>query len=184
MPIISWPIILDDKPYSVELDHGIFSGKRIIQVDGITVHKANKLIDVGKSEHPFQISSHDCKITIYTIGRGVTYDLSIDGKAQDTQVFTLMQILRTMPAWGWLLELVNVFMVAVGLTTISGGSLSELIIHNVLLAILFLVFFFAIWIISSHKSRALRTRLVLCLSLTIVYSFIVLSSTCLCSNAG
>src|SRR5690348_13973634 len=97
MPVISWPIKLDDQAYSVELDHGIFSGKRIVQVNGSAVHKASKFIDVGTSEHPFSINRHDCKITIHTLGRGVTYNFYVDGASQGAQNFSVKQSLGTMP---------------------------------------------------------------------------------------
>jgi hypothetical protein len=182
MPIISWPINLDDQAYSVELDHGIFSGKRTIQVNGATVHKASKFIDVGTSEHPFSINTYNCKITIHTVGRGVTYNFYVDGASQGTQNFSVMQSLGTMPIWGWVLELINFFLFVLILSTNYEVTVSAIIIRALITGVIFLVLFYAIWIISSHKSRSLRTRLVLCLLLTIAHSIILLAGTCLCSN--
>jgi hypothetical protein len=66
--------------HTVELEHGVFSGRRIIRVDGQIIDQRKKLIDTG-SDHPFRIENHSCEIQIrsrfWTYFR---YELLVDGQ--------------------------------------------------------------------------------------------------------
>ena len=172
MPTISWSIYVDGQSYSINLDHGIFSGKRIIQVNSATVHEDSKLFDVGTSEHIFQVNSHDCKITIRSVASGVTYNLYVDGNLQEARKFTAMQMLRSMPVWAWLFHLINGVVLTFSFTPIMSLSGGALVARFLLMAIIFLMVFMAIWIVSSHKIRPLLSRVVICLLLTIGFGVI------------
>jgi hypothetical protein len=180
MPVISWSISLDEQPYSINLNHGMFSGKRVIQVNGTTVHKSNKFFDVGTSEHPFQIDNHHCKITIHTVGAGITYNLYIDEKQQKKQKFTYIDIVRTMPLWGWLLEAVVIFTFFIVTGAVVQLPGSDLVFRSILTISTFLFFFYAIWITSSHKVLSFPIRFVCSVLLTFVYIVIALLEGCLC----
>ena len=76
----AWRIQLEDGEHYVELDHGTFSGKRTIEVDGKVVEQEGlNLIDFG-GEHTFTIGNHECVVQISTEGFTYSYDLSVDGQ--------------------------------------------------------------------------------------------------------
>src|SRR5438445_652943 len=54
----SWVLDLDDGSHTVELDHGPFSGKRTIRVDGRVVHESTNFLDFG-SKHSFEVGGAD-----------------------------------------------------------------------------------------------------------------------------
>ena len=82
MPFRRWTFQLDDGPHKVELQHGFFSGKRAIRVDGRTIESTGwmRKIDTG-SRHAFHIGKHACELTIGWLWEfGIGYELRVDGQ--------------------------------------------------------------------------------------------------------
>ena len=79
----TWIFELEDGRHVVEIEHGYWSGKRIIKVDGKQVEVSGKIIDTG-SEHRFEISGHKCILRIRpgTLGGlfGFEFELFLDGR--------------------------------------------------------------------------------------------------------
>ena len=73
-----WSFTLENQKHVVELEHGKISGKRVITLDGETIHKSKKLVDSG-SEHSFQIENRPCLIRIKTNGITFSYEFVLDG---------------------------------------------------------------------------------------------------------
>ncbi len=78
-----WNVNIEGINHTVELDHGYFSGKREITVDGKQLEKSVKVVDSG-SDHVFKLDGHTCAIHIRTNGFTYNYDFSIDGKSVQT----------------------------------------------------------------------------------------------------
>ncbi|MBC6430115.1 hypothetical protein FM036_04365 [Nostoc sp. HG1] len=78
-----WTFNLSDGQHTVELDHGYWSGKRIIKVDGQLVEESQKLFDTG-SEHRFDVNGNSCVLRIRpgTLGglTGFEFELFVDGR--------------------------------------------------------------------------------------------------------
>lgn len=74
----TWNFDLDGFKHTVVLEHGYFSGKRKIRVDGTLVEESKKLFDMG-SDHVFTVAGHSCSIHIRTNWVTFFYDLAIDG---------------------------------------------------------------------------------------------------------
>jgi hypothetical protein len=76
-----WLFKLRDGEHSVELDHGYFSGKRIIRLDGRIIEQAfsrrHLVFDTG-SVHSFKINDHECELYIQTDGATFNYQLLVD----------------------------------------------------------------------------------------------------------
>ena len=71
---------LDDGRHVVELEHGYWSGKRVIRVDGKLLEVSRKLLDTG-SEHYFELNGHPGLIRIRIIsGLIPEYELFLDGR--------------------------------------------------------------------------------------------------------
>lgn len=80
-----WTISLDDKDHTVELEHGFWSGKRTIRVDGEPLPKLkSKLFDLG-GEYPFNLAGHACAVRIIPRPSWkYKYDLVVDGRSEET----------------------------------------------------------------------------------------------------
>lgn len=75
----NWLIELEGVEHDIELEHGYFSGKRIISADDeIIEHTRYNLFDAG-SKHEFEINGHSCIILITPAGFKFSYDLIVDG---------------------------------------------------------------------------------------------------------
>ena len=78
----TWKVNLNGKETKIKLQHGYWSGKRIIEVDDQIIEETKKFIDSG-SEHRFVINEHKCILRIRpgTLGGlfGFEYDLFVDG---------------------------------------------------------------------------------------------------------
>lgn len=159
----------------------MWSGKRIISVNGEIVHKASKFFDSGTSEHPFKIGSHNCKIIIRAV-MGITYNFLVDGIPQQGQRFTSSQIMKTLPRWAWLFWLATTLVLVIGFSGIfaaarrSGFNSSKFLIF----VVLSLIVDMSIWIISSNQNLSLWVRIPLCLIFTVIYAFIILYLGCSC----
>lgn len=101
----TWQFELEDGTHQVELEHGFFSGKRKIQVDGRIVFESNEfrhlVFDTG-GVHNFNVNSHPCAVIIRT-DNGITfsYDLAVDGFSITTG--KSIDSIKPVPAWVWLL---------------------------------------------------------------------------------
>lgn len=121
----SWTIELEDGRHTVELDHGYFSGRRRISVDGRptaeTARAQDALFDIGSS-HDFSIAGHRCTVLIRSKwGVAYDYDLLVDGRSAATGAEASAP--APMPAWGY------AFMAACGLIPIVslGGAVPAVI---------------------------------------------------------
>ena len=74
-----WVFPLDDGDHTVELEHGHWSGKREITVDGVPLESSRNIIDTG-SVHHFQVSGAPCVLHIRASAFSYKYSLYVDGK--------------------------------------------------------------------------------------------------------
>lgn len=83
----TWMLMLDDERHIIELEHGYFSGKRSIRIDGkqlqLPSFESQQLVDTG-SRHAFRLSGHNCMLVILTNGLTFNYDLEVDGRSITT----------------------------------------------------------------------------------------------------
>src|SRR5437016_1322048 len=94
----SWVLDLDDGSHTVELDHGPFSGKRTIRVDGRVVHESTNFLDFG-SKHSFEVGGQTFSVQIRAGGFGFRYELLKSGDAP-----TYERMARELRSWAiWLL---------------------------------------------------------------------------------
>jgi hypothetical protein len=79
----TWTFEVEDGRHVVELEHGYWSGKRIIRVDGKQLEVSRKFFDTG-TEHRFEVSGHQCILRIRpgTLGGlfGFEFELFLDGR--------------------------------------------------------------------------------------------------------
>lgn len=76
--------------YTVELEHGFWSGKRAISVNGREVIRERRMFgfDMG-SQHGFDVDGHAALLRIRTSGVTYAYDLYVDGIAIAPQGTTI-----------------------------------------------------------------------------------------------
>jgi hypothetical protein len=68
--------------HAVRLDHGFWSGKALIQLDGEDIFRRGlKIFDTG-FEHRFQVDGVPCIIRVLNRPFAFTYELWVDGKLQ------------------------------------------------------------------------------------------------------
>ena len=79
----TWTINLEGVNHTIVLEHGTWSGKRVIKLDGQVIEKSQKTLDSG-TDHFFEIGDHVCAIHIRSRGVGFKYELSIDGISAET----------------------------------------------------------------------------------------------------
>jgi hypothetical protein len=81
----TWDVFVDGNRHVVELEHGYWSGRRLIRVDGQEVvnWKPKFGIDFG-SAYPVAVASKTGIVLIQTNGFKFRYDLIIDGVSQAT----------------------------------------------------------------------------------------------------
>jgi hypothetical protein len=79
----TWTVNLDGINHKIELEHGTFSGKRVIKLDGQVIEEDQKMMDSG-TDHFFKIRNHLCAIHIHSGGLRFKYDLSINGISAET----------------------------------------------------------------------------------------------------
>ena len=85
----TWTVNLEGINHTIELEHGTWSGKRIIKLDGQIIEESKKLVDSG-TDHFFMIGEHTCAIHIRSGGIKFKYDLSLDGVSAETGKATKM----------------------------------------------------------------------------------------------
>ncbi len=89
---------LEDGEHTVHLEHGAFSGKRTILVDGQPLQADKKFIDSG-GDYQFRINGHTGMVVIRNNLLGFTYDVAIDGKSVTTSKPVVPQ--AVLPGWAW-----------------------------------------------------------------------------------
>ncbi len=99
----TWTLDLEDGTHTVHLNHGYFSGKRTITVDGRPVVQSASVKDAAfdtGSRQAFTIAGHPCEVRIET-PNGLTYryDLVVDGRSATTGRPVGARL--PMPGWGW-----------------------------------------------------------------------------------
>ena len=96
----SWTFELEDGEHTVTLEHGFFSGKRVIHVNGELLEESQQMLDLG-SAHAFELSGHDCVVDIRTNLLSFGYDLVIDGRSLETgeEGFEPQPM---PPGWAWI----------------------------------------------------------------------------------
>ena len=93
-----WRFELGDGEHTVELEHGYWSGKRVIRVDGERLERTRRLVDSG-SQHAFEIDGHPCAVHIRTNGITFTYDLVVGGRSVETGEPVTPS--PPIPRWAW-----------------------------------------------------------------------------------
>ncbi len=63
MPKVSWSFNINEKNHIIELEHGYFTGKRKITVDGRVILAKTNFKDFG-SVHDFEIESQKFRVSI------------------------------------------------------------------------------------------------------------------------
>jgi hypothetical protein len=99
----SWQVTLEEGRHDVELDHGFFSGKRVIRMDGNVVFESHTLKDLVFDTGgvcSFNIGRHPCAVIIRTNGLWSSFDLAVDGRSVESGR-PLKEILPV-PGWVWL----------------------------------------------------------------------------------
>ncbi len=75
----TWTIEIDGNRHNVGIEHGFWSGKRVITLDGNTIERSCKLIDTG-SEHRFDVDGQPCILKIRSSAFSFDYELFVDGR--------------------------------------------------------------------------------------------------------
>ena len=97
-----WTFNLDDGPHRVELQHGYWSGTRLIRADGKVIEKTGWLrkLDTG-SKHAFELGEHECEIKIGFLWElGIGYTLLVNGQV-------VRNIKKRQPEESYLVEIVE-----------------------------------------------------------------------------
>lgn len=105
-----WQVDLEDGKHEVEFDHGYFSGRRNLRVDGQTILDISEirhfLFDTG-GVHEFTIGSHPCAVIIRTNGITFNYDLAVDGHSITTG--QPVDSIQPLPTWFWVLVIGGIY---------------------------------------------------------------------------
>ena len=75
----SWTFQDDEGKHTVKVEHGYWSGKRIITLDGVVIHESRKFWDTG-SEHRFDAAGRPCVLKIRNSPFHYDYELFVDGR--------------------------------------------------------------------------------------------------------
>jgi hypothetical protein len=78
MPKRTWEIVLDGQSHCIQLNHGIWTSKHEVWLDGQMVARSRHVLDVG-SQHAFAIGQHHCEVHIVSNGMQYRYLLFING---------------------------------------------------------------------------------------------------------
>ena len=77
MPKRTWEIVLDGQSHFVQLNHGTFTSKHEVYLDGQLVAHSRHVMDVG-SQHAFAIGQHQCEVHVVSNGFQYRYLLFVD----------------------------------------------------------------------------------------------------------
>ena len=73
-----WSARIDGVDHKIELDHGIWSGRRRLVVDGWEVHDTSSLFDLG-GDLTFAVAGHQGLLRIAPRSLGYVYAIALDG---------------------------------------------------------------------------------------------------------
>src|SRR5918911_500932 len=78
MPRRMWSARIDGVEHKIELEHGIWSGRRRVVVDGWEVHDSTRPFDLG-GDVPFVVAGHQGLLRIAPRSLGYVYAIALDG---------------------------------------------------------------------------------------------------------
>ncbi|OLC56184.1 MAG: hypothetical protein AUH85_07005 [Chloroflexi bacterium 13_1_40CM_4_68_4] len=73
-----WSARIDGVDHKIELEHGIWSGRRRLVVDGWEVHDTSRLFDLG-GDINFAVAGHQGLLRIVPRSLGYVYAIALDG---------------------------------------------------------------------------------------------------------
>lgn len=73
-----WTARIDGVDHKLELEHGIWSGRRRLVIDGWDVHDTTRLFDLGGDIH-FAVAGHQGLLRIAPRSLGYVYGVALDG---------------------------------------------------------------------------------------------------------
>ena len=79
-----WEISLPDGRHSVELEHGYFTGRRKLTVDGVTTTQSGGALRDQSGMFPFRVGNSVAQLRIATNGLRYDYDVVVDGRSVTT----------------------------------------------------------------------------------------------------
>ncbi len=79
-----WEFDTDNRRHVVEFEHGYFSGKRKITVDGNTTTERGRPFMDHSGQYPIRLEGHGAAIWVSTNGFTYSYDLIVDGRSVTT----------------------------------------------------------------------------------------------------
>lgn len=178
----TWTGTLDDQPYTVELEYGYWSGRRVVYLNGERVHKSRKFVNVGTGEYPFQIGAHPCRVSLKTDKkRGFMFTLYIEEEPQETHILSMGQ-LYSMLFPLHVLSIIPPFIVdgAVALVWIY-FTRTPFNTRSLSMIPLFAVSAAAIWFAAKRIKRSQWLRIGVCLAIVLVNIVIALSVALNCA---
>lgn len=95
-----WTVPGPRRPHVVDLEHGFFSGRRRIRVDGRVVVDERRMNDTG-SEHEVAIGNRKGIVVVRWQGLRFRHDLVVDGVSMETGHTAPAMARGPMPGWGW-----------------------------------------------------------------------------------
>jgi hypothetical protein len=76
-----WDVLLHNRTHRIKFEHGYFTGRCQLAVDGEPIPvRPHGVIDLG-GEHPFEIDGVPCEVVITSNGLTFQYHLVVDGEA-------------------------------------------------------------------------------------------------------
>src|SRR5437762_2387584 len=73
-----WTVEQGDRCHVITLEHGHWSGRRRIRVDGDLVHESQVLFDLGRTQHRFHVDQLRFAVVVRTNGATYGYHLVRD----------------------------------------------------------------------------------------------------------
>jgi hypothetical protein len=168
----TWTVTLDEQPYTVELEHGLVSGKRLIYVNEQLVHESSKFWDFGTSKHFFPIGEHNGEITIKSTGRQVTYDLDVDGMPQETRKL-FINVRKSSKYWGGLFVFFVVLVDLNGLQQLGTYAGTMLTGQSLAAVVACLLTAFTGWRVANNRTQSVPRRILIC-AILIALNFFIL----------
>jgi len=75
----TWSFDAGGHQHTVDLQHGVWFGKRVVTLDGRSIEDARSFI-AGGSETRFDVDAHPCILKIRSSALTFDYELYVDGK--------------------------------------------------------------------------------------------------------
>jgi hypothetical protein len=70
-------VTLPDGAHTVELDHGLFSGRIVVKVDGREVRRRRQMLDLAGVDERVPVGDREALIMIRHAPKGYDYELSV-----------------------------------------------------------------------------------------------------------